>query len=275
MQTAGHIVSVVLPNVQRSWIGKAHLVGETIKPTYYRPGDLHKDNGTIHNIPLREERPNSEEQGGEWILIDSTPASCVQIGLYHYFKDRGPIDLVVSGPNYGRNTTAVYTLSSGTIGGAMEGAICGKKAIAVSYAFSSRDHDPVVIAEASKHATRLIEHLYQNWTHGIDVYNINIPLECGVSQRKILYANILDNRWVSGSSFEAINAEQSGSGASLQEHELRTTGEVGELPENSAMGKGYYHKHFKWAPRFADVFNSINESEPGNDGWVVKMGCTR
>jgi len=35
--------------------------------------------------------------GEEWILIDGTPASCVQIGLYHYFQEKGPIDMVISG----------------------------------------------------------------------------------------------------------------------------------------------------------------------------------
>jgi tubulin--tyrosine ligase len=48
------------------------------------------------------------------------------------------VDLVLSGPNFGRNTTAIFALSSGTIGGALEGAVCGKKAIALSYAFDSR-----------------------------------------------------------------------------------------------------------------------------------------
>merc|ERR1712000_456863 len=35
LQEAGHIVSVVLPHTQRSWIGKAHIIGQTVKPTYF------------------------------------------------------------------------------------------------------------------------------------------------------------------------------------------------------------------------------------------------
>ena len=88
------------------------------------------------------------------LLVDSTPASCIQIGLFHYFQERGPIDLVISGPNYGRNTTAVFALSSGTLGGALEAAVCGKRAIAVSYAFFDRkdkylDNDSVFAVKDS------------------------------------------------------------------------------------------------------------------------------
>ncbi|KAL1958252.1 hypothetical protein VTO42DRAFT_4760 [Malbranchea cinnamomea] len=272
LQISGHTVSVVLPHRQRSWIGKAHLVGATVKPTYFRPGTLHHDDGTIHNLP----RDAEEEDGDEWILIDSTPASCVQIGLFHYFQDRGPVDLVVSGPNYGRNTTAVFSLSSGTIGGAMEAAVCGVKAIALSFAFSSRDHDPVVIAEATRHSVRLIEHLYKNWGQDVDLYSINVPLEPGVSSNKILYTNVLDNRWTSGSCFEAIDAESSGEGPDLQEQHLRQQGELdasqGGRPRESKSK--YPHKHFKWAPKFADVYKSVENSAPGNDGWAVKEGMT-
>ncbi|KAL2364963.1 hypothetical protein RJZ56_002111 [Blastomyces dermatitidis] len=283
LESAGHVVSVVLPHRQRSWIGKAHLVGATVKPTYFRPGTLYKDDGTIHHLPWGADGDyDSKPPENEWILIDSTPASCVQIGLFHYFKGRGPIDLVISGPNYGRNSTAVFALSSGTIGGALEAAVCGYKAIALSYAFSSRDHDPIVIAEASRHSVRLIEHLYKNWEEDVDLYSINVPLEAGVSEAKILYTNVLDNRWTSGSCFEAIDAAESGEGPDLQEQKLRQAGEgdtrLGKLKgkgaRTSTTTPGHRHMHFKWAPKFSDVYKSVDLSPPGNDGWVVKEGMT-
>ncbi|OJJ51478.1 hypothetical protein ASPZODRAFT_127557 [Penicilliopsis zonata CBS 506.65] len=275
LQSAGHTVSVVLPHQQRSWIGKAHLVGASVKPTYFRPGTLHQDDGTVHHLP----RGENDEDGDEWILIDSTPASCVQIGLFHYFQDRGPIDVVVSGPNYGRNTTTLFALSSGTLGGALEAAVCGKRSIALSYAFSSRNHDPVVIAEASLHSVRLIEHLCQNWAEGVDLYSINVPLEPGVSENKVLLTEMLENRW-SGSCFEATDPALSGEGPELQEQLLRNQGEGGEAiqddsnVETSGKRNRTPHKHFKWAPKFTDVYKSVEESEPGNDGWVVKENMT-
>ncbi|GKZ28815.1 hypothetical protein AbraIFM66950_000612 [Aspergillus brasiliensis] len=282
LQSAGHTVSVVLPHQQRSWIGKAHLIGAAVKPTYFRPGTLHKDDGTTHEFPHgMNEGDDDNYDGDEWILVDSTPASCVQIGLYHYFQDRGPIDLVVSGPNYGRNSTALFALSSGTIGGAMEAAVCGKPAIALSYAFSSRDHDPVVIAEASRHSVRLIEYLHKNWADGVDLYTVNVPLEPGVSQNKVLYTNMLDNRWSSGSCFRAVDASASASTPEKQEHDVRhqTAGSGNKSAPavdgtTSLKRSRIQHKHFEWAPNFSDVYRSVEEGAPGNDGWAVKEGMT-
>ena len=273
LQSAGHTVSVVLPHQQRSWIGKAHLIGAAVRPTYFRPGTLHKDDGTTHEFPHGMNEGDDENyEGDEWILVDSTPASCVQIGLYHYFQDRGPVDLVVSGPNYGRNTTALFAMSSGTIGGAMEAAVCGKHAIALSYAFSSRDHDPIVIAEASRHSVRLIEYLHNNWVDGVDLYSVNVPLEPGVSESKVLYTNMLDNRWSSGCCFRAVDASSSTSTPEKHEHDVRHQAVGGAAPVKRSR---IPHKHFEWSPNFTDVYRSVEESTPGNDGWTVKEGMTR
>ncbi|CAI7648444.1 unnamed protein product [Penicillium bialowiezense] len=279
LQSAGHTVSVILPHQQRSWIGKAHIVGASVKPTYFRPGTLHQEDGTTHQLPRGSNGDDSE--GDEWVLIDSTPASCVQIGLYHYFQERGPIDVVVSGPNYGRNSTALFALSSGTIGAAMEGACCGKRSIALSYAFSSRNHDPVIIAEASGHSVKLIEYLCANWADDVDLYSVNVPLEPGVSENKVLYTNMLENKWT-GSCFQAVEP-RSADDPDLQEQQLRDQGEIeGKKPdpsvgltnEGSARGSRLQHKHFKWAPSFQDVYRSVEESQPGNDGWAVKEQMT-
>ena len=281
LQSAGHTVSVILPHQQRSWIGKAHIVGASVKPTYFRPGTLHQEDGTTHRLP-RGSDGEPDDGGDEWVLIDSTPASCVQIGLYHYFKERGPVDVIVSGPNYGRNTTALFALSSGTIGAALEGACCGTRSIALSYAFSSRNHDPVIIAEASGHSVKLIEHLCANWADGVHLYSVNVPLEPGVSENKVLYTDMLQNTWKSGSCFQAVDPT-SADDPDLQEQLLRDQGEVsGTKPdqtvgagEKSTRGPRIQHKHFKWAPSFQDVYRSVEESEPGNDGWTVKEQMTR
>lgn len=276
LQAAGHTVSVVLPHQQRSWIGKAHIIGASIKPTYFRPGTLHQEDGTTHHLP-RGSDGEPDDGGDEWILIDSTPASCVQIGLYHYFQERGPIDLVVSGPNYGRNTTALFALSSGTIGGAMEGAVCGKRSIALSYAFSSRNHDPVVIAEASTHSVKLIEYLCANWADGVDLYSVNVPLEPGVSQNKILYTDMLINKWSSGSCFQVADPAAVDD-PELDEQRLRIASETTDeqpAPARAPNKNRFQHKHFKWAPSLQDVYRSVEENPPGNDGWAVKEQMTR
>lgn len=261
------------------------MIGASVKPTYFRPGTLHKDDGTTHHLP-RGSDGEPDDGGDEWILVDSTPAACVQVGLYHYFQERGPIDLVVSGPNYGRNTTALFALSSGTIGAAMEAAVCGKRSIALSFAYSSRDNDPNVIAEASQHSVRVIEYLYANWASDVDLYNVNVPLEPGVSKNKVLYTDMLINKWKSGSCFQAVEPTVGGD-AELDEQRLRIHEAVGDSVEADesavrqagASGKDgksrFQHKHFKWAPNLKDVYQSVEESTPGNDGWAVKNEMTR
>lgn len=265
LQEAGHTVSVCLPREQRSWIGKAHIIGQTVKPSYFRPGTLHEDNGVTSHRPSKE--------GDDWVLVDGTPASCVQIGLYHFFKERGPIDLVLSGPNYGRNTTACFALSSGTLGGALEAAVCKRKAIAVSYAFNSRNHDPVIIAGASRLTVKLVEHLMNNWDADTDLYTVNVPLVENVENKKVLWTNMLQNYWSSESCFEAVDDEDAD--ANEEEQWIREGEITKKNPGDDNKPIRHTHKHFKWAPRFTDVYKSVEESEPGNDGWVVKEGFTR
>lgn len=288
LQASGHTVSVCLPHTQRSWIGKAHMIGQTLKPTYYRPppassppaglGGPEDDLGTTHS------RPSADGSVEEWVLVDGTPASCAQIGLHHFFGDRGPVNLVLSGPNYGRNTTAVFALSSGTLGGALEAAACGYKAIALSYAFFTRNHDPEIVGAASRHAVRVVEALARQWPAdgSADVYSVNVPLVEGVEQRRTVWAGLLQNYWIKGNSaFEAVDAD--GADGRDEEEERIREGANGEAarPRVDAVAqpgsgkKGHEHKHFKWAPKLADVMKAVDGAPADCDGRVIRDGHTR
>jgi tubulin--tyrosine ligase len=65
------------------------------------------------------------------------------------------------------------------------------------------------------------------------------------------------------------------------EDEERIREDEGRVEEREGLGeevKGprpHTHKHFKWSPRFTDVYQSVEEAPPGNDGWAVKEGLTR
>ncbi|KAL8994304.1 MAG: hypothetical protein Q9169_005677 [Polycauliona sp. 2 TL-2023] len=265
------------PSNQRSWIGKAHFAAQVIKPTYFRPGTLHQDDGTTHAKPLQS-AADSDSDHEEWVLVNSTPATAAQLGLFHFFQDRGPIDLVVSGPNYGRNTTSLFSLSSGTIGGAMEAAVCKKRAVALSYAFFSRNHDPDIIAGASRMSVKLLEHLMRQWDDGVDLYSVNVPLVAGVEGAKVVYTHALQNYWASGSSFTEVEANDEGEDPEVKEMEIREQ-EGGQGSEDGGKGKGqmkgHKHRHFTWTPKFEDVYQSVEKSEAGNDGWAVKEGLVR
>lgn len=251
------------------------MIGQTVKPLYYQPSaKVHGEGseGTAHR------QPSTSGDGEEWILVDGTPASCVQIGLHHFFKDKGPIDLVLSGPNYGRNTTAVFALSSGTLGAALEAAVCRKKAIALSFAFFSRNHDPAIIEAACRHSVRVVEALYKQWpTDGSsDLYSINVPLVEGLEKNKTVWTEMLQNYWREGSCFQETEDDV---GDAEDEEERIRFGLCGEAEADTkssqSVSAGHKHRHFKWAPRFADVYKSVEESGPGSDGWTVRQGETR
>ncbi len=68
---------------------------------------------------------------------EGSPADCVLAGLHDVMKDSPP-DLVLSGVNRGNNS-AENALYSGTLGGAMEAALQGLPAIALSQYFGPRN----------------------------------------------------------------------------------------------------------------------------------------
>ena len=165
----------------------------------------------------------------------------------------------------------MFSLSSGTLGGALEAAVCKRRAIALSYAFFSRNHDPEIIAGASKLSVKLIEYLYANWGKDVDLYSVNVPLVEGVDGRKIMWTSMLQNYWGPGSCFQEI--EDEGGDAREEEEQIRE-GQEATNGTNGVVGR-HKHKHFKWSPRFTDVYKSVEEAGPGNDGWAVKEGLTR
>ncbi|KAK1820657.1 hypothetical protein LTR12_004960 [Friedmanniomyces endolithicus] len=302
LERVGHTVSVIIPDAQRSWIGKAHLVGQDVVATPYWPPATNPD---VHS-PSNQTSDGGNGSGGEaqgegegkpWILVNSTPASCAQLGLSTYFfqsPSTPPIDLVISGPNYGRNTTAVFALSSGTLGAALEAAVCGAKAIALSFAFFDRVTGGEIVEEACEHSVRVCEGLANVKGRGRDgkvewgdgrLYSVNVPLQRGVSGRAVRWTRMLQNRWEQGACFQEVEGEAGSKveGAEAEEVRLRRGEELGEGEAGSKEDAGsasaqqqqrWKARHFKWAPRFTDVYESVQRAGPGTDGWAVKEGET-
>ncbi|MCJ1462605.1 hypothetical protein MMC07_001207, partial [Pseudocyphellaria aurata] len=236
LQQAGHRTSVVLPDKPRSWIGKAHMVGSTLECSYYTPA------------------PGADQ----WTLVNGTPASCTQLGLHHLLTDLPPVDLVVSGPNFGRNATTIYNLSSGTVGGALEAALCRKKAIAISFA-SKEQQSSEIIAAAARISVQLIEKLWRKWGPGVELYNINVPMTANVGACKVLYTQALPSSWISGSLYQETNSNGLINGLSK-----------GHI--NGGSNGALTHKTFKWAPQLSDISRCVEESPPGTDAWAVSNG---
>lgn len=151
----------MIPDSQKSWISKAIFIEDKVEETYYNP---------------KTERVSREkEQEGNWTLLSGTPTTCAAIGIHH-ICDSKP-DLLLSGPNFGRNTSSIAALASGTIGAALEGAGAGVRGIAVSYAFWSKEtNNEAWVAAATQMTVSLTRYLYNNWEEGVDLYTVNIPL---------------------------------------------------------------------------------------------------
>ena len=158
----------------------------------------------------------------------------------------------------------------------MEAAVCHRRAIALSYAFYSRDHIPEMVAGASRLSVKLIKHLYDNWGQDVDLYSINVPLIKDVEHHKVMFTNALQNYWTSGSSFQEVEPDENGTLPEKQEQEIRhQTQSITTNGGDSNSASRNRHKHFKWAPKFVDVHKSVEESSPGNDGWALNQGYTR
>ena len=207
-------VLIVVPDQQRSWIGKAHFAGKVLSTAYIYTLDstlLLSPNVNRFEGPFGEPQPHLVDQGHQqWRLIDSTPAACADIGLHHLEEHSEPVDLVISGPNFGKNAGNLYMLASGTVGAAMEAVTHGTKAIALSYVFRSLDHNHDVLREASAISVKLVQHLYHQLLQlrEIDLFSVNVPLISSLNLKttKIKYAPVLQNQW--GSIYKPIGNGQ-------------------------------------------------------------------
>ena len=241
------------------------MVGQDVATHAYWPPDV---------------SPSTQKSADPWILVNSTPASCTQLGLFHAFTDRPKIDLLVSGPNFGRNSTAVFALSSGTLGAALEGACCSVNSIALSFAFFDKINDPAVVAQSCRQSVRVVEWLAANgqWDTG-RVFSVNVPVKDGVERQKIVWTNMLQNTWKGGSTFEEVEHAPVEDAETEEAKLRRQESQEGQAKASDVDGQGKTQgtltkRHFKWAPKFKDVYESVLAAGPGSDGWAVKEGQT-
>ncbi|MFO1176735.1 MAG: 5'/3'-nucleotidase SurE [Paracoccaceae bacterium] len=109
---------------------------------------------------------------------EGSPADCVIAGIYDVLQGARP-DLVLSGVNRGNNA-GENVLYSGTIGGAMEAALQGVPAIALSQFMGPATQDLDDPFEAARmHGTALVRRLLDRgiWDAGDYrlFYNVNFP----------------------------------------------------------------------------------------------------
>ncbi|MGB8621446.1 MAG: 5'/3'-nucleotidase SurE [Paracoccaceae bacterium] len=146
----------------------------TVAPAFEQSGVAHKISYT-HPMMI-------DELGPRRFAAEGAPADCVMAGLHEVLGGVAP-DLVLSGVNRGNNA-AENALYSGTLGGAMEAALQGLPAIALSQYLGPENHDPELRFDAArKHGVATVRSLLDKglWD-GEDYrifYNVNFPPMAG------------------------------------------------------------------------------------------------
>ncbi|QTA38413.1 5'/3'-nucleotidase SurE [Thermosipho ferrireducens] len=140
-----HTVTVVAPETEQSAVGHAITIRF---PLWLRKLDI--------NEPF------------EIYAVSGTPADCVKMGMDVVLGS--PPDLVVSGVNRGKNlgTDVIY---SGTVSGALEGAIAGIPSIAIS----SSDFKNPMYETAAKFLLKFLKEFDVKTIPRFTALNINVP----------------------------------------------------------------------------------------------------
>jgi 5'-nucleotidase len=121
-----------------------------------------------HALTLR--RPlRIETIGPKIFAVDGTPTDCVNIAITHVMDEKP--DLIVSGINKGWNLGDDVTYS-GTVSGALEGALLSIASIAVS---AQRVRDECEFAPAAKAAATIAEAVLERGLPKFTLLNINVP----------------------------------------------------------------------------------------------------
>lgn len=160
---------VVLSKIAEQIAGSAENVW-TVAPAFEQSGVGHCISYT-HPTMLAELGPRR-------FAAEGSPADCVLAGIHHVMKDARP-DLILSGVNRGNNAgeNAMY---SGTIGAAIEGALQGVPAIAMSQFYGPENaHLDDPFDAAARHGAATVQRLLDKGIWDTSdyrlFYNVNFP----------------------------------------------------------------------------------------------------
>jgi 5'-nucleotidase len=128
-----------------------------------------ENSGAGHSLTLHQP-VRLRDHGDQRFSVTGTPTDSVNLALRKLFAGRFP-DLVISGINNGENLADDVTYS-GTISAAMEGALAGIPAIALSQALRDAGHG---FAAAESWAARVLAPLIDVPMPRRTVINVNFP----------------------------------------------------------------------------------------------------
>ena len=164
-------VRVVVPEQERSWIGKAISRWEDV---------------AVRKI---------ERYGVEITRVSGSPADCANLGVHTLFDERP--EMLVAGVNLGLNAGSGFFLSSGTVGAAIEGWIAGLPALAFSLGIVGHDRDWKRDAEteawretwerAAAIAADVVDTVRRlGFPDGVDLLNVNFGVDSTVDTPRVV-----------------------------------------------------------------------------------------
>ena len=128
--------------------------------------------GVAHSLSLND--PLRLRQVGEnKFAVKGTPTDCVILGARHVMAGSPP-ELLLSGINHGHNLAEDITYS-GTVAGAIEGALLGIPAIALSQGYPPGLRDEVDYSASRTHGPLVIERVLTAGIPAGGLVNVNFP----------------------------------------------------------------------------------------------------
>jgi 5'-nucleotidase len=126
-----------------------------------------EQSGVSHSVSIRDQLHVFPWQvdGAEGYAVHGTPTDCVKIAILELMKN--PPDLLISGINMGMNV-GINALYSGTVAAALEGAMNGLPAIAVSTQGDRFD-------AAAEIAIRMVGVIRESGIPASTILNVNVP----------------------------------------------------------------------------------------------------
>ena len=128
--------------------------------------------GTSHSLSLNDPL-RVREIGERHFAVRGTPTDCVIMGVRHLIPEAAPA-LVLSGVNRGQNV-AEDVIYSGTIAGAIEGALLGIPSIALSQAYGPTTREQPHWETAETLGPAILRRLLDRGIPPGTVMNINFP----------------------------------------------------------------------------------------------------
>ncbi len=147
-------------------------IARTLSDDVWVVAPEHDQSGVAHSLSLNDPL-RLREVAERRFAVRGTPTDCVIMAARHVLDGR-QIDLVLSGVNRGRNV-GEDVIYSGTVAGAMEGAVLGIPSVALSQAYKSRSGQPPFWDTSLRHAPDIIRRIMTEGVRRDVLINLNFP----------------------------------------------------------------------------------------------------